>query len=401
MKIVNVNIKDHSVIVIGRQGENLASKVVFNCDEFQRLYGDGRAELLHELPDGTVYPVVVTQEGSIVTWNITSADTSFTGHGHVELRWHVGDVLAKQVFRITNTAPALADHIPGDEPAPWQSWVDDVLESKGIAKKSAESASKDAEYVKSTLTDISSLANSTKEYAETASQAANKFPYVGDNNHWYVYSADALSFVDTGVPATGAKGDPFQYSDFTTEQLASLKGKQGDKGEPFKYSDFTAEQLVDLKGDPGDDGYTPVRGVDYWTESDKESIIADIPSASTSVKGIVQLSDSVESDSSTTAATSKAVKQAYDKAATAQNTAEYKLGIWSTEFEDVKVSNSSCVVHFSSKNYTVGDITIPQWSFGFMLCAGGADACLIAISTNGTVYTCYRNNGNWVGGKQL
>ena len=52
----------------------------------------------------------------------------------------------------------------------------------------------------------------------------------------------------------GPKGEPFKFSDFTQEQLNSLKGPKGDKGEPFKYSDFTAEQLLALKGPKGDPG---------------------------------------------------------------------------------------------------------------------------------------------------
>lgn len=59
----------------------------------------------------------------------------------------------------------------------------------------------------------------------------------------------------------GDKGDPFTYSDFTPEQLNSLKGEKGDKGDkggkgdkgdPFTYSDFTTGQLEALKGDKGD-----------------------------------------------------------------------------------------------------------------------------------------------------
>ena len=56
----------------------------------------------------------------------------------------------------------------------------------------------------------------------------------------------------------GDKGEPFRYDDFTPEQLASLKGEKGD---PFTYADFTPEQLETLKGA---DGYTPVKGVDYF-----------------------------------------------------------------------------------------------------------------------------------------
>ena len=64
---------------------------------------------------------------------------------------------------------------------------------------------------------------------------------------------------DPGDP--GPKGDPFRYSDFTPEQLASLKGPKGDpgnpgqKGDPFRYSDFTPEQLAGLKGPKGDTGW--------------------------------------------------------------------------------------------------------------------------------------------------
>ena len=40
------------------------------------------------------------------------------------------------------------------------------------------------------------------------------------------------------------KGDAFTYIDFTTEQLAELKG---DKGDPFLYEDFTPEQIAELQ----------------------------------------------------------------------------------------------------------------------------------------------------------
>lgn len=49
-----------------------------------------------------------------------------------------------------------------------------------------------------------------------------------------------------------------------TEWLESLHGKPGDKGDPFTYEDFTQEQLNSLKGEKGKDGYTPVKGKDYF-----------------------------------------------------------------------------------------------------------------------------------------
>lgn len=102
----------------------------------------------------------------------------------------------------------------------------------------------------------------------------------------------------------GDTGKPFTYADFTAEQIAALKGdkgekgdigpqgiqgekgdkgdkgdtgvqglqgiqgERGEKGDAFTYDDFTAEQLSALKGDKGEDGYTPQKGVDYFTPED-------------------------------------------------------------------------------------------------------------------------------------
>ena len=74
------------------------------------------------------------------------------------------------------------------------------------------------------------------------------------------------------IGLTGPQGEPFKYEDFTPEQLEALKvkGDKGDKGDAFTYADFTPEQLEALKGP------APVRGVDYWTESDKSEIVNDV-----------------------------------------------------------------------------------------------------------------------------
>lgn len=76
----------------------------------------------------------------------------------------------------------------------------------------------------------------------------------------------------------GDRGEPFVYSDFTSAQLASLKGEKGDKGEQgiqgikgekgdrgdkgdaFTYSDFTAAQLASLKGEKGEQGIQGLKG---------------------------------------------------------------------------------------------------------------------------------------------
>ena len=179
-------------------------------------------------------------------------------------------------------------------------------------------------------------------------------PTIGENGNWY------FDNVDTGKPSRGLqgeKGTAFQYSDFTSEQLAALKGEPGAKGETgvgiatcnlfyqygnsnvtpptgswtavipssatgeylwtriqFTYTGGKSPTFIALvtkqgkdgtngitptigtngnwylgttdtgkpsRGEKGDtgaagaDGYTPVKGTDYWTESDKAEIVAD------------------------------------------------------------------------------------------------------------------------------
>lgn len=69
------------------------------------------------------------------------------------------------------------------------------------------------------------------------------------------------------------------------EWLASLKGEPGAPGEAFEFEDFTAEQLEALKGkdgEPGKDGYTPIKGVDYFDgEPGKDGVDGKTP-----VKGV-------------------------------------------------------------------------------------------------------------------
>ena len=105
----------------------------------------------------------------------------------------------------------------------------------------------------------------------------------------------------------GDKGDPFTYPDFTPEQLAALKGADGANGQNgvsvtgahivasgHLIIALSSGNTIDAgnakgakgdkgdkgdKGNPGADGYTPVKGTDYWTPADKAEIVADVIAA--------------------------------------------------------------------------------------------------------------------------
>ena len=69
----------------------------------------------------------------------------------------------------------------------------------------------------------------------------------------------------TGVSDKGNGKFTLLLSDGSeTSAVQTIKGDKGDKGNPGG------------KGDPGADGYTPVKGTDYWTSDDKAEIVNDV-----------------------------------------------------------------------------------------------------------------------------
>ena len=83
---------------------------------------------------------------------------------------------------------------------------------------------------------------------ESAYEAAVRNGFEGTEQEWL----DSLKGKDGRDGKDGAKGD------------------KGDKGDPGEKGD-TGE-----KGQDGKDGNTPQKGVDYYTESDKQELIAEL-----------------------------------------------------------------------------------------------------------------------------
>lgn len=74
---------------------------------------------------------------------------------------------------------------------------------------------------------------------------------------------DGVSITDIDVNANNQI--VFTMSDGTEHISGKIPTVKGDKGDAFTYSDFTQEQLDSLKGA---DGYTPVKDVDYFDGQD-------------------------------------------------------------------------------------------------------------------------------------
>ena len=116
-----------TTIPLGRQGENLARTIYFELSELISNYGEGTATLVYlRSKDSAPYVCDTTQSGIMLSWTPTDTDTAYAGAGKCELRWVVGETLAKSIVYRTS----VAESITGDStvPSEYESWYEALLE---------------------------------------------------------------------------------------------------------------------------------------------------------------------------------------------------------------------------------------------------------------------------------
>ena len=270
-KNINVNVhRPPTNIPLGRQGENLATCIIFDCTGLVQLYGDGTAELLHELKSGTVYPVAIKQDGTSVSWIVTASDTATVGAGRAELRWYVGDTLAKSAKFRTSVSSALADTSVSTPPAPQQSWVDKVLQAAQEIKDGAITDEKLAAAIAAYL-DEHPIDAGLDEAALAAYLTGNGYltdTALADAITQALAEAKASGEFDGAPGVDGADGGYYAPSVDDDGNLtwtpsadnmpavtgANIKGPQGNKGETGATG---AQGPAGADGQPGADGVTP------------------------------------------------------------------------------------------------------------------------------------------------
>ena len=151
--MITVKANDISILSLGRQGENLARQVVFDLSAWVEEYGPGVVELIAQRPgDDAPYPVAVHRNGTIVAWDVTATDTEMSdSFGKCELRYYIGDTLAKSKIWRTWVEPAMDTPSETAPPEPEQGWVNKVLAAGSSAKEAAERAEEAAKKAESAV----------------------------------------------------------------------------------------------------------------------------------------------------------------------------------------------------------------------------------------------------------
>lgn len=292
-------------ICLGRQGENLATQVIFDLSDWIFGYGTGTAELIAQRAgDEKPYPVSTDRQGNQLIWAVSDFDTesatSYGRSGRCELRYYVGDILVKSRTWQTTVSKAMDTPSSTRPPAADQGWVDTVV----AASASAQEAAKKAEEALSKAPVIGEEGNwyiwdsAAGKYVDTGCYSGGSVPYIGANGNWYVGQEDS------GIPATGPSGKDgadgqdgvgirsvvqtttstqdgganvltITKTDGTTSTFSVRNGSRGSTGPAGADGKDGApgkDGADGAAGPAGADGYTPQRGVDYWTEADIAAI---------------------------------------------------------------------------------------------------------------------------------
>lgn len=89
------------VVELGYQLENDARKIVFDISNFRKSFGEGKASVVAVRPGETEsYEVKSEQSEDTLSWVVKEKDVEFSGNGTAQLKYTVGETVAKiQVFQ--------------------------------------------------------------------------------------------------------------------------------------------------------------------------------------------------------------------------------------------------------------------------------------------------------------
>lgn len=223
------------LIMLGKQGENLAREVIFDVSGVRAEFGDGAFRLSAKRPgESDAYPATVTETGNTVVWALTGADTQNAGRGQCELAYYAGETRLKTWTYDTAIAKSLTGSPKTD---PYNEFLDEVNRlaaeaaiSQREAKNSENAAKTSEENAKASETAAKTSEDNAAEYARAALAAETK----SEQNAGYAASAAtaagqyaqnaATSATNAASSASAAENHEKAAKDAATAAAKSAEG---------------------------------------------------------------------------------------------------------------------------------------------------------------------------------
>lgn len=223
------------LIMLGKQGENLAREVVFDVSGVRAEFGDGAFRLSAKRPgESDAYPATVTETGNTVVWALTGADTQNAGRGQCELAYYAGETRLKTWTYDTAIARSLTGSPKTD---PYDEFLDEVNRlaseaaiSQREAKNSENAAKTSEENAKASETAAKTSEDNAAAYARAALAAEKKSEQNAENAASAAVSAGqyaqnaATSATNAANSASAAENHEKAAKDAATAAAKSAEG---------------------------------------------------------------------------------------------------------------------------------------------------------------------------------
>lgn len=201
-------------LLLGRVGENRATRVLIDVKSILSQYPDAIASITVKQPSRVEYPAAMKQEDGILTWEITRADIgdkSGSGQAQITIQDADGTVI-KTAIACTRIGESLGD-ATAPAPDPVETWIDKAT---------------------GTLADVERAGNAAQAVADEVQRRLDNGDFVGPQG------------------PQGEKGDPGAKGDKGDPGAPGAQGEKGEKGDPGKDAPqeavlYTAQTLDDAQ----------------------------------------------------------------------------------------------------------------------------------------------------------
>ena len=280
-----------TVTDLGRMGENLATRVIFDVSEWLADWPGAALSVIMNRPEDTEsYPVSganLELDGNWLYWTITSAETAQRGRAMFELEAVENEVVVKSQMYSGMILDALDGS--GDAPEPIEAWREEFIR----LERQAQQAAQDAEDARDAVLGMSTEAETLPAgSAATASYADGVLTLGIPRGEQGQRGADGAPGPQgepgpqgaPGAPGTpGAPGEPGEDGVSPTVTVADITG-----GHRVTITDAEGTRSFDvLNGAPGPEGPQGEPGADYvLTDADKQEIVDAVLAVYPAAEGV-------------------------------------------------------------------------------------------------------------------
>lgn len=224
-------------LLLGRVGENRATRVQINLKSILSQYPDAIASITVKPPGRVEYPAVVKQEGGILTWEITRADIGDkAGSGQAQITIQDADgTVIKTAIACTRISESLGN-AAAPAPDPVENWIDKATD---------------------TLADVERAGNAAQAVADEVQRRLDNGDFVGPQGPQGPKGETGPIGLQGPKGEKGDKGDRGEKGDTGPQGTEGAVGPQGAKGEPGK--DAVIDATLTQEGEAADAATTGKR----------------------------------------------------------------------------------------------------------------------------------------------